>query len=61
MGSVCLKKNISQRRQYKNPVLWIRIHIDFGRLDPDPGGKNYPEKRETVKKCVVLEVLDVLF
>jgi hypothetical protein len=32
-----------------NPVLWIRIRIRFGRLDPDPGGPKCP----TVKKIQV--------
>ncbi len=26
------------------PVFRIRIHTDFGRLDPDPGGQNDPQK-----------------
>jgi len=34
--------------------LWIRIRIDFGRLDPkpdpDPGGKNDPKNMKNVKK-----------
>ncbi len=29
MGSVRLKKNISHRRQYKSPVLWIQIRMDW--------------------------------
>jgi hypothetical protein len=24
-------------------VVWIRIRIDFGRPDPDPGGQKYLE------------------
>jgi hypothetical protein len=41
-------------------MLWIRIRIHFGRLDPDPdpGGHKLHTK---VKKCQVFEVLDVLF
>ncbi len=28
------------------PVFWIRIRIDFDRLDPDPGGQKCPTKIE---------------
>jgi hypothetical protein len=39
-------------------VLWIRIRIHFGRLDPDPGGQKTTHKSEEVSS---FEVLDVLF
>jgi hypothetical protein len=38
---------------------WIRI--DFGGLDPDPGGQNYPQKIEKREEISTFEVLDVLF
>jgi hypothetical protein len=40
-------------------VGWIRIRIDFGRLDPDPEGKKTQRKEKS--KDFMLEVLDVLF
>ncbi len=32
--------------------IWVRIRIDFDRLDPspDPGGQKRPTKRKTMKK-----------
>jgi hypothetical protein len=38
-------------------VLWIRIRIDFGWLDPDPGGQKKTTKSEEIS-C--FEVLDVV-
>jgi hypothetical protein len=31
-------------------VFWIRIRIDFGWLDPDPGGQKRPTKMDKRKK-----------
>jgi hypothetical protein len=42
-------------------MLWIRIRIDFGQLDPDPGGKKWPKKIEKSEEISRFEVLDVLF
>ena len=36
-------------------VLWHRIRICFGRLDPDPGGQKWSRKNEKVKKFHVLK------
>jgi hypothetical protein len=33
-------------------VLLMRIRIGFGRLDPDPGDKNDPQKKKEVTKCI---------
>ncbi len=48
-----------------NAVLWIRIRIliriEFGRLDPDPGGQKLPTKSGKNLKISCFEVLDVLF
>ncbi len=57
---------------YMLPVLWIRIRLDFGRLDPnlDPGGQKWAKKLKKakmnkkikVKQCHVLTLeVDVLF
>ncbi len=40
-------------------VFWIRIRIDFGRLDrldpdPDPGGQKLPTKKGRAKKIIGL-------
>ncbi len=32
--------------RFKKTVLWIRIRIDFGRLDPDPGEQKRPHNKE---------------
>ncbi len=55
----------------KKPVLWIRISIHFGRLDPDPGGPKWPTKVKKLKfwcvRCSLFRdenfscSLDVLF
>jgi hypothetical protein len=39
-------------------VLWIRICIHFGRLDPDPGGPKVIHKSEEISS---FEVLNVVF
>ncbi len=36
-------------------VFRIRIRIDFGQPDPDPEGKNFPQKYKKVKKFHVLK------
>jgi hypothetical protein len=42
---------------------WIRIRIDFSRLDPDPnpGGQKSPQKLQKNEETSCFEVLDVLF
>jgi len=35
--------------------LYIRIRIDFGRMDPDPEGQKWPQKKEKVNKFHVLK------
>jgi hypothetical protein len=42
-------------------VLRIRIRIDIGRLDPDPGGQKLPTKIEKSEEISCFEILDVLF
>jgi hypothetical protein len=42
-------------------VLWIRIRVDFGQPDPDPGGQKLPTKIEKGEEISCFEVLDVLF
>jgi hypothetical protein len=46
----------------RKPVLRIRIRIDFGRLNPDPGGQKITTKIEKSEEISCFEVLDdVLF
>jgi hypothetical protein len=42
-------------------VFWIRIPIDFGWVDSDPGGQIRPTKIEKSLEISCFEVLDVLF
>jgi hypothetical protein len=37
-------------------LLWIRIRIEFGWLDPDPGGENASHKSEEMYRFKVLDV-----
>ncbi len=32
--------------RFKKTVLWIRIRVDFGRLDQDPGWQKRPHNKE---------------
>jgi hypothetical protein len=39
----------------------MRIRIDFSGMEPDPDRQKWPVQTEKMKKCIVLEVLDVFF
>jgi hypothetical protein len=48
-------------RYYCFPVLWIRISIEFDRLDPYPGVQKWPTKIGKSEEISCIHVLDVLF
>jgi hypothetical protein len=60
MKSTVLLGIVKNTCRFCPEVLWIRIRIDFSRMDQDPGGKN-SQRLEKGEPISSLEMLDVLF